>query len=208
MQVHPHCGDGVEISVLYTDSVKGTTDVLHAAEYAVQQAPVRCASLLGATVAYPGKWAFAHALAGACCAVLCPSWKILCAGGASSEDVCLTLWHPSPCSAPACMQLVLCCPGRSHAGCEPSAAAAWPPESRLLCPPALPACALPPAALLWWKSCAVLCRQRVLFFLDRLHTGDKIDFIVWPKDDHDCDAALLLEAKIWDSSEFKETTTF
>ncbi len=38
--------------------------------------------------------------------------------------------------------------------------------------------------------------------------GDKLDFIVWPKDDHDCDAALLLEAKIWDSSEFKETTTF
>ncbi len=38
--------------------------------------------------------------------------------------------------------------------------------------------------------------------------GDKLDFIVWPKDDHDCDAALVLEAKIWDSSEFKETTTF
>lgn len=38
--------------------------------------------------------------------------------------------------------------------------------------------------------------------------GDKLDFIVWPKDDHDCDAVLLLEAKIWDSSEFKETTTF
>ena len=47
-----------------------------------------------------------------------------------------------------------------------------------------------------------MCRQRVLFFLDHLHTGDKVDFIVWPKDDHDCDAALLLEAKIWDSSEF------
>ena len=45
-QVHPHCGDGVEISVLYTDSVKGTTDVLHAAEYAVQQAPVRYTSPL------------------------------------------------------------------------------------------------------------------------------------------------------------------
>ncbi len=41
MQVHPHCGDGVEISVLYADSQKGTTEVLHAAEYAVQQAPVR-----------------------------------------------------------------------------------------------------------------------------------------------------------------------
>ncbi|CAL5218412.1 g88 [Coccomyxa viridis] len=90
-EVHPHCGDGVEISVLYADSQKGTTEVLHAAEYAVQQAPVR---------------------------------------------------------------------------------------------------------------------QRVLFFLDHLHTGDKLDFVVWPKDDHDCDAALLLEAKIWDSSEFKETTTF
>ena len=38
--------------------------------------------------------------------------------------------------------------------------------------------------------------------------GDKLDFVVWPKDDHDCDAALLLEAKIWDSSEFKETTPF
>ena len=38
--------------------------------------------------------------------------------------------------------------------------------------------------------------------------GDKLDFIVWPKDEHDCDAALLLEAKLWDSSEFKETTTF
>ena len=49
-QVHPHCGDGVEISVLYTDSVKGTTDVLHAAEYAVQQAPVRCALILDAAV--------------------------------------------------------------------------------------------------------------------------------------------------------------
>ena len=53
-----------------------------------------------------------------------------------------------------------------------------------------------------------MCRQRALFFLDHLHTGDKLDFIVWPKDDHDCDAVLLLEAKIWDSSEFKETTTF
>jgi hypothetical protein len=42
----------------------------------------------------------------------------------------------------------------------------------------------------------------------RMSAGDKLDFIVWPKDDHDCDAALLLEAKIWDSSEFKETTTF
>ena len=41
-----------------------------------------------------------------------------------------------------------------------------------------------------------------------LRAGDKLDFVVWPKDDHDCDAALLLEAKIWDSSEFKETTTF
>ncbi len=41
MQVHPHCGDGVEISVLYSDSGKGSTEVLHAAEYAVQQAPVR-----------------------------------------------------------------------------------------------------------------------------------------------------------------------
>lgn len=41
-----------------------------------------------------------------------------------------------------------------------------------------------------------------------MSAGDKLDFIVWPKDDHDCDAALLLEAKIWDSSEFKETTTF
>lgn len=51
-------------------------------------------------------------------------------------------------------------------------------------------------------------RQRVLFFLDHLTTGDKLDFIVWPKDNHDCDAALVLEAKIWDSSEFKETTTF
>ena len=41
MQVHPHCGDGVEISVLYWDSQKASTEVLHAAEYAVQQAPVR-----------------------------------------------------------------------------------------------------------------------------------------------------------------------
>ena len=41
MQVHPHCGDGVEISVLYWDSQKVSTEVLHAAEYAVQQAPVR-----------------------------------------------------------------------------------------------------------------------------------------------------------------------
>ena len=41
-----------------------------------------------------------------------------------------------------------------------------------------------------------------------VRAGDKLDFVVWPKDDHDCDAALLLEAKIWDSSEFKETTTF
>ena len=57
VQVHPHCGDGVEISVLYTDSVKGTTDVLHAAEYAVQQAPVRCALVLGAVVLHSSKWA-------------------------------------------------------------------------------------------------------------------------------------------------------
>ena len=63
-------------------------------------------------------------------------------------------------------------------------------------------------ALLQLNICVMMCRQRVLFFLDHLHTGDKLDFIVWPKDDHDCDAALLLEAKIWDSSEFKETTTF
>lgn len=41
MQVHPHCGDGVEISVLYSDSEKDSTEVLHAAEYAVQQTPVR-----------------------------------------------------------------------------------------------------------------------------------------------------------------------
>ena len=38
MQVHPHCGDGVEFSVLSTDAATREVEVLHAAEYRVQQA--------------------------------------------------------------------------------------------------------------------------------------------------------------------------
>ncbi len=89
--MHPHCGDGVEFSVLFTRAKSGDQEVLHAAEYRVQEAPNR---------------------------------------------------------------------------------------------------------------------QRLHFFLDWLHTDDKIDFVVWPKDNHDCDGLLILEAKIWDASEYKETTTF
>ena len=90
-QVHPHCGDGVEVSALFTDAATKEVEVLHAAEYGVQQAPTR---------------------------------------------------------------------------------------------------------------------QRLHFFLDWLHTGDALDFVVWPKEDHDCDGALILEAKIWDADEYVEVTTF
>ena len=90
-QVHPHCGDGVEFSVLYTDGATLKSEVLHASEHGVAQGPTR---------------------------------------------------------------------------------------------------------------------QRLHFFLDWLRTGDKLDFVVWPKDDHDCDGTLVLEAKIWDANEYKEVTTF
>lgn len=90
-QVHPHCGDGVEFSVVYTEGKTGATDTLHAAEYQPQAKPLR---------------------------------------------------------------------------------------------------------------------QRLHFFLDWIHTGDTIDFIAWPKENHDCDGTLILEAKIWDASEYHETTTY
>ena len=35
--MHPHCGDGVEFSVLFTDAATREVEVLHAAEYRVQQ---------------------------------------------------------------------------------------------------------------------------------------------------------------------------
>ena len=192
--------------MLYTDSVKGTTDVLHAAEYAVQQAPVRCALFLGAVVLHSSKWAALDVISHQEHAVLC---CVLLQHSVRGRTIlwgwvplCLPLRRPSTCCALACIQLVLCCPDHLHAGCKPCAKACLADDMNDL-----------RAALFHWNICANIsnnatCRQRVLFFLDHLHTGDKLDFIVWPKDDHDCDAALLLEAKIWDSSEFKETTTF
>lgn len=59
-----------------------------------------------------------------------------------------------------------------------------------------------------YRPSAAPLRQRLHFFLDWLRTGDAVDFVAWPKDNHDCDGALILEAKIWDASEYKETTTF
>ena len=46
-------------------------------------------------------------------------------------------------------------------------------------------------------------RQRLHFYLDKLETGDVIDFTVYPRGQHDCDGALLLEAQIWEQDAYK-----
>ena len=46
-------------------------------------------------------------------------------------------------------------------------------------------------------------RQRLHFYLDKLETGDVIDFTVYPRGQHDCDGALLLEAQIWEQEAYK-----
>ena len=49
-------------------------------------------------------------------------------------------------------------------------------------------------------------RQRLHFYLDKLETGDVIDFTVYPRGQHDCDGALLLEAQIWEQEAYKART--
>ena len=46
-------------------------------------------------------------------------------------------------------------------------------------------------------------RQRLHFYMDRISTGDKVDFVVYPRVQHDCDGALMLEAQLWEQSAYK-----
>lgn len=46
-------------------------------------------------------------------------------------------------------------------------------------------------------------RQRLHFYLDRLSTGDKLDLLVYPREQHDCDGALILEVQIWEQTAYK-----
>ena len=46
-------------------------------------------------------------------------------------------------------------------------------------------------------------RQRLHFYLDRISTGDKVDLLVYPRGQHDCDGALILEVQIWEKKAYK-----
>ncbi|CAL8463815.1 g3349 [Coccomyxa elongata] len=46
-------------------------------------------------------------------------------------------------------------------------------------------------------------RQRLHFYLDKLSTGDKVDLLVYPRAQHDCDGALILEVQIWEQKAYK-----
>ena len=46
-------------------------------------------------------------------------------------------------------------------------------------------------------------RQRLHFYLDKLSTGDKVDLLVYPREQHDCDGALILEVQIWEQKAYK-----
>ena len=46
-------------------------------------------------------------------------------------------------------------------------------------------------------------RQRLHFYLDRLATGDMLDLLVYPRQQHDCDGALILDVQIWEQTAYK-----
>ena len=46
-------------------------------------------------------------------------------------------------------------------------------------------------------------RQRLHFYLDKISTGDKVDLLVYPRGQHDCDGALILEVQIWEKKAYK-----
>lgn len=46
-------------------------------------------------------------------------------------------------------------------------------------------------------------RQRLHFYLDKISTGDKMDLLVYPRAQHDCDGALILEVQIWEKKAYK-----